>query len=72
MKWDNIWRPYAGAEINYQVLYDGSKRLGKIQGWDSDGDYGFDAYELINETYIGTFKTRRDAQRAIEAALKEV
>ena len=70
MKWDAIWRPYSGAEMSYQTLYEDDKRLGKIHGWASDGDYGYDAYELINETYIGTFKTRAEAQAAVEAAVK--
>ena len=68
MIWDTPWSPYAGASDNFQTLYEGNQRLGKIHGWSDDGDWGYDAYDV--GTYLGTFKTRAEAQKAVEAAIK--
>lgn len=68
--WDAVWTPYAGASDSYQSFYKNDVRIGRVHGWESDGDYGYNAFKLepMCEVYIGNYETRKAAQEAVEWA----
>lgn len=81
--WQDVYKPYSGADRNFQSLIQNNKRIGYIEEYYDDGDWGYCAYlnisnknhpiELEDYEFLGNFKSREEAQKAIEnkSGLKE-
>ena len=63
--WDKPESPYSGAGEDYQHLYKGGKKAGSVMGWSDDGDGGYNARGK-DKKYLGNYKTRAKAQKAVE------
>ena len=68
--WGDIYRAYEGACDNYQHLYVNGESVGYVNGFDYDGDWGYNAYKVVNAydlkwELLGRFDSREEAQRAL-------
>lgn len=71
LKWGEVFRMYSGAEETFQKLYNGEEVVGSVIGYDYDGDCGYLARRQ-NQTTIGKYKRREDAQKAVEKYAKKI
>lgn len=65
--WTKAERPYSGASSDFQHYYRNGERVGYVEGYDYDGDWGYLAYKN-NGAFIGRYSNRKSAQEAVERA----
>ncbi len=73
--WDEPEMEFSGAGEDWQFYFLNGDHVGSVSHWSDDGDFGYEAYLVngggaANREWIGDFKSREEAQKAVEDALR--